>query len=191
MAILFFGDSLTLGTGDPQQRGWPGRVMPRLARMGHAHDWYNLGIRGNTSPAMAARLEREARARMTGDGTDRMIFCFGAADCARQVPRPETEQAARDIFAASAAMAPTVFITPPPVLADWGSELAQRLLVTISAARAAGITVIDLFSALKKSDTYPLSLKSGDGVHPGAQGYDEIAETLLAGVDLPGLLGLK
>lgn len=189
MAILFFGDSLTLGTGDPIQSGWPGRLMPRLAKLGHTHDWYNLGIRGNTSPQILERLTPEASPRLNGD-TDRLVLCFGTADCSRQVPADESMQAATEIFAQATAMAPTLFIAPPPVATDWNDALAERVEALLERARHAEVTAIDLFSALEKSATYPQTLKNGDGIHPGAAGYDEISETLLNSVDLPGLLGL-
>ena len=62
--VAFLGDSFTLGTGDIEGLGWPGRVL--VAERGRGIDLtvYNLGIRGETGRAIAERAAPEVAPRL-------------------------------------------------------------------------------------------------------------------------------
>jgi hypothetical protein len=58
--LLFFGDSLVAGVGDPTGAGWVGRVVAASFTSGLGLTAYNLGIRGETSEQIASRWRVEA-----------------------------------------------------------------------------------------------------------------------------------
>lgn len=55
LRVCALGDSFVAGFGDPECRGWLGRVAARGAPM----TLYNLGIRRQTSPEIRARWKSE------------------------------------------------------------------------------------------------------------------------------------
>ncbi|WP_461209766.1 GDSL-type esterase/lipase family protein [Desulfocurvus sp. DL9XJH121] len=182
MVICFFGDSLVGGTGDPAFLGWPGRVCVSLAASGRALTCYNLGVRQDASPRLAARWEDEAaRRRMEGWET-RLVFSFGTADTVirdgrRAVALEDTENNARAILAKAAADHPVLFVGPPPVAGEEhcarNAEVNSRL-GTVCAEL--GVPYLDLYSRLVGAEPYLADVRAGDGVHPRAAGYGIIAE---------------
>jgi acyl-CoA thioesterase I len=62
--LLFFGDSLIAGVGDPTGRGWVGRVVAASFENGLPLTGYNLGVRRETSEQVAGRWHDEALPRM-------------------------------------------------------------------------------------------------------------------------------
>ncbi|MFH1400496.1 MAG: GDSL-type esterase/lipase family protein, partial [Nanoarchaeota archaeon] len=61
--ILIFGDSIAYGRGDPDGLGWTGRLAQTFRAKGFWNDIYTLGIPGNTSTDVLARIEHECKAR--------------------------------------------------------------------------------------------------------------------------------
>ncbi len=78
--LLFFGDSLVAGVGDPTGRGWVGRVVAASFGLGFPLTAYNLGVRAETSEQVAARWRSEALPRLTAVTDARIILSFGAND---------------------------------------------------------------------------------------------------------------
>jgi len=68
--VLFFGDSHAAGIGDPEGKGWVGRVVAESFRLGHPLMAYNLGVRGETSEQVAARWHAEALPRLAPAARD-------------------------------------------------------------------------------------------------------------------------
>ena len=65
---------------------------------------------------------------------------------------------------------------PPPVADDEHNERIGRLASTLLAeAVALNIPHIDLFTPLVTNDAYRVEVARGDGAHPTATGYDQIA----------------
>jgi acyl-CoA thioesterase-1 len=62
--VLFLGDSLVAGIGDPAGGGWVARVVGACFDRGRPITAYNLGIRRETSTQIAARWHAEATPRM-------------------------------------------------------------------------------------------------------------------------------
>src|SRR5579864_3855917 len=82
MRVCFFGDSFVNGTGDDEGLGWVGRVVASARQAGLDLTAYNLGIRRDTSADVAARWLYEARLRLPAEHEGRLVFSFGANDCA-------------------------------------------------------------------------------------------------------------
>jgi len=81
--MCFGGDSFTAGVGDPERRGWVGRVAADAQTRGaatfgaYAFTTYNLGIRLNTSTDVRSRWRRECEPRLPADW---LVLSFGVND---------------------------------------------------------------------------------------------------------------
>jgi acyl-CoA thioesterase I len=78
--LLFFGDSLVAGAGDPTGAGWVGRVVAGAFTSGLALTAYNLGVRGETSEQVASRWRAEALPRLLPGADCRIVLSFGTND---------------------------------------------------------------------------------------------------------------
>lgn len=186
MVICFFGDSLTLGTGDQACLGWAGRIcVPPVAR-GRALTYYNLGIRKDSSREIAGRWREEAARRVLPGYETRLVFAFGTGDAAildgrRHVEPGETEANAEAILKEAAREHEVLFIGPPPVGSAEHTARNRELnnLLGTVCARS-GVPYFDLFTRLADSQTYLADVAANDNVHPRAQGYAEMAEHITA-----------
>lgn len=77
MRICFVGDSFIQGIGDPEYRGWVGRV---LAATGGDITAFNLGIRRNTSEDVLRRCWHEVLPRTLPAADNRLVISFGSND---------------------------------------------------------------------------------------------------------------
>jgi len=192
MFICFIGDSLTLGTGDPEHRGWPGRLAQMSSEAARAAgkeiNVYNLGIRGNRSNDILERWLTETARRLPEGQDCRLVFCFGGADASRPqgYPRvmPDTSMAnARLLLQAAKEAWPTLWLGPTPMLCPERNQSASELNKGYSLlARTLDIPYLNIFTPLSASQDYMNDLTTGDGVHPGAAGYGLLAE-IVAGWD--------
>jgi lysophospholipase L1-like esterase len=181
MRILAFGDSFMLGAGDPYHLGWIGRTVLGRADV----TLYNLGVRRETSGDIAARWRREAATRMGTDEPLRLVFSFGCNDCALEegdlrVGPADTLKNAQAILSEAASICPVLLVGPPPVpeplqrarIASIGDAL--RIL-----AGQVGVRYIDVFTALRQSGVWEAEASEGDGAHPGADGYQQMADLVM------------
>ena len=76
MNILIFGDSITWGAYDPEQGGWATRLRNYFEEKDNDIDVYNLGISGDTTADLLARIEVEAKSREP----NLIIFAIGIND---------------------------------------------------------------------------------------------------------------
>lgn len=76
MNILIFGDSITWGAYDPEQGGWANRLRNYFEKQDNDIDVYNLGISGDTTADLLARIETEAKSREP----NLIIFAIGIND---------------------------------------------------------------------------------------------------------------
>jgi lysophospholipase L1-like esterase len=181
MRILAFGDSFMLGAGDPYHLGWIGRTV--LGRTDVT--LYNLGVRGDTSSDVVARWRREASNRMGTDEPLRLVFSYGVNDCALEegdlrVAPSDTLKNTQRILAEAATLCPVLLVGPPPVpdplqmvrIASVGDAL--RIV-----ANQLRVPYIDVFTALRQSGVWEAEAAEGDGAHPGADGYQQMADLVM------------
>lgn len=200
MVVCFLGDSLVQGIGDAEGLGWVGR----LARLSFAADpgevparaisrtYYNLGLRGDSSPRLAARWREEALRRRRPGEELALVFSFGAADRNHGVEFGEALEAARVMFAGARELGRTLFVAPPPALDPAWAERNRRLgLGLLEVCAELGLPGLDPFAALAGSPAYMASLARMDGIHPDAAGYGEFAEVVAAWEPMRLLLGLE
>jgi acyl-CoA thioesterase I len=149
---------------------------------------YNLGVRGDTSVQVAARWRQETRGRLLPGAETRIVMSFGANDTTIEdgVQRVEAERscgALRDILGrASAIGLPALVVGPAPVDEAEQNRRIQSLSVAFGELCAArGVPFIGVIESLLGSDVWSEQVASGDGAHPGAAGYEALAELVLVG----------
>jgi len=184
MRICFFGDSFVNGTGDDACLGWTGRVCAAARRAGHDVTHYNLGIRRDTSADVAARWCREAAARLPAGPEGRLVFSFGANDCAPdagggvRVPAGRCLVNAEAILAEASAWRPTLMVGPAPIGDD---SAADARIAALSAALETlcgrlGVPFLAVFATLAADPAWTAEAAAGDGTHPNSGGYARLAQ---------------
>ncbi len=180
MRICFFGDSFVHGTGDDDALGWVGRVVAKARREGRDVTAYNLGVRRNTSADVAAQWKSEASSRLSPEHDGRLVFSFGANDCAQGLARADSLAHAEAILDAARRWLPTLMIGPG-IIAD-SPEVSARIgeLSDDYAKLCARIEVpyLDICRLLLDSPTWSREALAGDGAHPNAGGYAIIADAV-------------
>lgn len=185
--VLFFGDSCVAGVGDPEGRGWVGRVVAESFARGCPLTAYNLGVRGETSEQVAARLRREVAPRFV-PGTTRVVLCVGVNDTGAGggAPKlsPERSRAALEtmLVATSGAGLPVLMVGPPPVADSVCNERIRALSALFEEiCDEAGAAFISVIEALTSSRAWADEVAAGDGAHPAAGGYEAFAQVVMDG----------
>ena len=182
MRIVFVGDSLTVGVGDPQYLGWPGRLCAASPAAGLGLTLYNLGVRSETSRHIKARLGRELPPRLLPRDEARIVLSFGVNDAKfengrRKVELAESVDNLFDIASRATALCPTLVVGPPPVLDDaYRCRIEELSDVFAGVCAEMGVAYLEMCRPLCRERAYLDSLvASGDGYHPGAEGYAAFA----------------
>jgi acyl-CoA thioesterase I len=182
MRLLAFGDSLTAGVGDPDHLGWIGRALAGRRQV----TLYNLGVRRETSSQIAARFAAEAAPRLTDLEPVRLVFSFGVNDCipengAPRAPVAETLKNARSLLTEGARLAPVLLVGPPPVPDPGVSARIEGLNETLKVLAARlRVPYIDVFQPLAADGLWQTEAAAFDGAHPGAAGYQRLADLVAA-----------
>jgi acyl-CoA thioesterase-1 len=187
--VLFFGDSFVAGVGDPAGQGWVGRVVASSFAAGLPLVAYNLGIRAETSLEVAARWRDEARPRTRAQAAAYgVVFAFGANDATEEeghvrVEQGRTVDALAGLLDGAARLGlPALVIGPAPVCEPAHDDRIRALsgaLAPVAARRR--VPYIAVVDALCASAAWAAEAAAGDGAHPGAGGYEELARLVLAG----------
>lgn len=184
--VVFFGDSLVAGVGDPAGAGWVGRLVAGAFDHGMPITSYNLGIRRETSADVLARWPVELAPRLTDQADCRVVFAFGANDTtwegigARVDPAMSVANLESVLASARQRTLPALVVGPPPI----NDDAQQARIVELSTAfrdvaRRHGVPYAELVDGLRASATWKQELSRGDGAHPGAAGYAVIAELVM------------
>ncbi|MDO8410460.1 MAG: GDSL-type esterase/lipase family protein [Phenylobacterium sp.] len=182
MRILAFGDSFVAGAGDPAHQGWLGRALAGRPEV----TAYNLGVRGDTSADILRRWAAEAEARLSAAEPCGLVFAFGRNDAHAvegrlRLTAAESLKNAHQLLTQGVARAPVLMVGPPP--AD-EPALAARLEGLNEAFKALcgrlRAPYIDVLRPLAVSGTWLAEARAGDGAHPGAGGYQQMAELIAA-----------
>lgn len=187
LRICFLGDSFVQGIGDPEYRGWVGRV---LADSGTDITAFNLGIRRNTSDDVRRRCWAEVGPRILPEADNRLVLSFGSNDAVEENGAVRVTHACTlDNLAAlltearHRAILPLV-IGPPPVV-DAGAEHLRRTTELATAmstlSRSLDVEFIDITSLLADDPVWTKEVRAGDGAHPGSGGYRRLADLVLGG----------
>lgn len=187
MRICFLGDSFTNGTGDAACLGWAGRACIAARDTGVDVTYYNLGIRGETSADIAASWRGEAERRLPADCNGKLVFSFGANDCAtgddgrERLNAMERTKNARAILIEAPKKWPTLVVGPLPIVDD---EAANKRIEAYSQqlaelCKAHSVPYLNVFSAANESPDWYEEAESGDGTHPSSKGYSLVADAFM------------
>ena len=180
--LCFVGDSFVHGTNDPDCLGWTGRVSILARGRGHILTCYNLGVRRDTSTAIAARWESETQRRLPDSCTPYIVFSYGVNDTTieggmRAVTEELTVDNTRQILRTAKQRGYRVALIGPPPIADTQQNLRTRQL-SVALARTAeseGVPFLSVFDELIADPVWMADVAAGDGAHPGALGYAKVA----------------
>jgi len=184
--VLFFGDSLVAGVGDPTGLGWVGRAVAASFRADLPVTAYNLGVRRDTSADVLDRWKQETVARLAPEAETRVVFSFGANDATIEqgLLRVSAEDtvANLDIALESAASLdlPAFVVGAPPVN---DAQQRHRVLALAAPMRAIassrGVPFVDVAQAVHAHDAWRREVACGDGAHPGRAGYAHLASLIV------------
>ncbi len=180
IALVFLGDSFVNGTGDPGYLGWTGRVCAWACARGTPLTYYNLAVRGATSDDVLARWRAESEPRLHDDMDGRLVVAFGGNDLFAEDPQAAIERAATNLETLIVDAGRPVFVVGPPPVAGEG---ARRLLTTLSdrfadVCASSAVPYLPVLEPLEATGTWAREAAAGDGFHPGAEAYEELAATV-------------
>jgi acyl-CoA thioesterase I len=192
--VFFLGDSFVAGVGDPEHRGWVGRLAEHARRAGAPITAYNLGVRRDTSDDVCRRWPDEVAVRRGAGAQESLVVSFGVNDTTAdgRGTRIDPERSVANLRAvladAAGAGLPVLVVGPPPV-ADRAQNrriaaLDERFTTT---AAEAGAPYVAVFATLRRTPAWMDEVAAGDGSHPGAAGYGLLTD-LVAQVWLEWLL---
>ncbi|MFF4652020.1 GDSL-type esterase/lipase family protein [Streptomyces sp. NPDC001380] len=195
LRICFLGDSFVQGVGDPQYRGWVGRVLAATAAADPARDvtGFNLGVRRDTSADVLARCWDETRRRTAPGADHRLVVSFGSNDAVEEGGAPRVRPADTAdtaghlgrLLAGAADRGTGVLVVGPPPVHDRGAAHLRRLLDLEERLRdvcgRAGVPWIPVARLLAGDPDWQAEAAAGDGAHPGERGYDRLADLVLTG----------
>lgn len=194
--LCVFGDSFVAGVGDPTHRGWVGRVAEYvLGELSIDLTVYNLGVRRDTSSDVGERWHREALARFSDECDNRVVVSFGVNDTTLQdgscrVEPDESESNLAAILDRAASHGWATLVVGPPPIADQRQNVSTAVLDERFALLCQGRAVpyIHTFSHLAGVTSWTREAAQGDGAHPGARGYADLADLVCA--DINAWLGM-
>lgn len=178
--ICFIGDSYVAGVGDPATLGWVGRVAAAAVADGIALTSYNLGIRGQTGPQIAERVTAEVPPRLGPAEDPRLVVSFGANDTVevggrRRASLVESVTALEHI---RSTIDVPLFVVGPPAAEDdaQNRRIAELDKALHASADQLGVPYVGFYAPTNASASWRREISNGDGYHPGAHGYELLAQ---------------
>jgi lysophospholipase L1-like esterase len=185
MRVCFFGESYVNGIGDPTTLGWVGRLAARARARGVDITVYNCGIRGATSSIVRASWLAEAHARLVDVESAAVVFSFGTndsriIDSRERVSAAEQVDNLRIILADASVRWPTLMIGPPPLALEFRHTPREeqhnaRCQAMAQVCADFKVPFFDTLVASASFEHWSHEAAAGDGYHPGAAGYAELA----------------
>lgn len=170
--IVAFGDSLTAGRGVSHDQSYPADLQRDLNARGYRYRVVNVGISGNTTKDGVLRIPAVLKYHPSV-----VIVAFGGNDGLRGLPIRDTEMNLSTIIAAmQAAHAKVILggITLPP---NYGSDyIAKFNAIYVKQSKVYHVPLLPFM--LKDVYDVPGSMQD-DGIHPTAQGCQQVAENFL------------
>jgi acyl-CoA thioesterase-1 len=183
--ICIFGDSFTVGTGDPAHKGWVGRLARDLHHDGFVLTVYNLGVRGHTSSDVRARFDAELAARLRRDVDTRVVVAVGVNDTVLDggLPRVAPEASIANLAAlceATEHLGLALLVVGPTPVAD---TLHNRRIADLSdrfgeLCRRRDVPYVEAFATLQRSQVWMGEVDAIDGAHPRSAGYQLLADLI-------------
>ena len=183
--VCFVGDSFVAGLGDSTGLGWVGRIANASHHRGLPLTAYNLGIRRDTSALIHERLAREITPRLAPAEFPRIVVSFGVNDTVLEdgVPRvsPAGSLSALRGIRSACGTTELMLIGPPAVDDDRQNERISALSdnLRMESGRL-GIPFLSCFAGTVGNAVWRREVREGDGFHPDAAGYEQLAALIEA-----------
>ena len=170
--IVAFGDSLTAGLGVAADEAYPAQLQRRLDALGLRYRVVNAGVSGETTAGGVRRVPWILRVR-----PEVVILELGANDGLRGLRVDETEGNLEQIIQQLQRSGVQVILAGMKLPPNYGKEYLsgfERIYPELAARYR--LPLIPFFlEGVAASHT----LNQADGIHPTAQGYRMIVETML------------
>lgn len=194
VGLVFIGDSLVTGVGDPKGQGWVTRVIGRTAHPDLEVTAYNLGVRGDSSADVSHRWSTECPARWAGRTERRLVVSVGTEDAREGVTLARHRLNLANILDDAASRGISCFVVSPPPVGDRAINDALDALVTAQGDVCArrSVPFVDTFHPLVGHEQWDTDLATSRVAgHPGQAGYGLIAWLVLhhgwyEWLDIPG-----
>ena len=169
--ILAFGDSLTAGFGVDARDSYPARLQRLLVEKGYSYKVVNAGVSGDTSAGGAARIDWVLQ-----HDPDIVILELGANDGLRGLSISEMRKNLGEIIEACQKKGAKVLLAGMEITPNLGAEYSREFRETFTQlAKQYKIPLIPFF--LENVAARP-ELTRPDGVHPLAEGYAIVTQTV-------------
>lgn len=171
---LFFGNSLTAGSGVETQEAFPALIQDKIDSMGWAIDVVNAGVSGETTSGGLGRIDWV----LGQQRVDLFLLELGANDGLRGVATSETRKNLQKIIDKVRKEYPEAHtilagMKVPPNMGPAYTEKFRRIFPEL--ARKNDIEQIPF---LLKGVAGVDSLNQSDGIHPTAEGHKIVAENV-------------
>ncbi|MDF1608197.1 arylesterase [Hoeflea sp. YIM 152468] len=172
ITLVGFGDSLMAAYNLQADEGVPARLQAELNARGHAVEIIDAGVSGDTTSGGLARLDWSIP-----DGVDGVILELGANDALRGLPPAKTRENLEAMIARlqqrGIAILLAGMLAPPNMGAEY--ETAFNAIYPDLAAKYD----LALYPFFLDGVTGNADLLLGDGMHPNANGINEMVERIL------------
>jgi acyl-CoA thioesterase-1 len=169
--IVAMGDSLTAGYGVAERDAYPAQLERKLQQAGYGWRVINAGISGETSSGALSRTDWLLRLK-----PDIVILETGANDGLRGVDTRLTRRNIDRIVSKLQAHGVTVVLAGMQMVKNLGpGYVADFLAIYPTVAKKHHLILIPFF--LSKVAGVP-SLNQADGIHPVAEGYRIVTDTV-------------
>lgn len=195
LRICILGDDLATPLGDASGVGWMGQLSRSETSFGSRFELMALGVPGETSRELAARVEDELAARLHDGMPSLVLFCFGVADMAASEQDGVRLSLPESLYWAETVMRtclshnyPTLWIGPPPVRAKSAWRDADGKVWHLNQGRMAALNdafkalahelkvpYLDLSESLGHDKRWQRAIERGNGIHPNWEGHAALA----------------
>ena len=169
--IVAVGDSLTAGLGVAEELAYPAQLERRLTAAGLPYRVINAGVSGETSSGALSRVHWILRLK-----PDIVILETGANDGLRGIDPNLTRKNIEDILRTLQGAHVSVIVAGMQMVANLGPEYTEAFRrIYPEAAKVFRVPLIPFFLAGVAGQS---ALNQSDGIHPTAEGYRIVAETV-------------
>ena len=177
LRLVALGDSLTAGYGLPAEAAFPAVLERALKQRGHNVEVANAGVSGDTASGGLQRLEWSVL-----DGTDGVILELGANDMLRGLDPKVTRQALETIIQRLKARGIPVMLAGMYATRNLGPDYVARFDAIYR--DLAGTYGLVLYPFFLEGVAGQKGLNLPDGLHPTAQGVEQIVRGILPSVEV-------
>jgi acyl-CoA thioesterase I len=174
--IIALGDSLTLGYGLPDNQSYPAQLMQRLKSAGYDYTVQNAGVSGDTTAGLLSRLDWT----LEGEKPTLIILSIGSNDAFQGKSVADIEKNIRSIIQKiQEKNIPILFVGMKTSL-NFSKEYREAYeSIFPNLAQEYNLSFIPF---LLEGVAMNTELNQSDRIHPNAQGYAKVVDTLMEGL---------